>query len=202
MTIVRAGAPLHAADRVAVLVHGRGQDERVMLDVAERLALPNIAYLLPVAPGGSWYPGRYFDPPSVNGGDLQNALAAVQDATSQAPVDPRDIVLGGFSQGACVIAEFVARHPCAWAGAAILTGTLLGPDGEQIAPGPVPGISILCAYSRHDAWIDPGRAHATAQAFAAAGARVTEEIYEDRGHLISERAVAALRRLLTARAAE
>ena len=47
--VVHAGVPLDAARSVAVLVHGRDQDEQLMLDVVARLSLDDVAYLLPVA---------------------------------------------------------------------------------------------------------------------------------------------------------
>lgn len=194
VSIVHAGVPVAGARRVAVLVHGRDQDEQVMLDVARRLALPDVAYVLPVCAARSWYPGRYFDPVAANEPHLTDALTALEAAATSA--DPGRTVIGGFSQGACLIAELVARRPRAWAGAAVLTGALLGPAGEIVTPVPLPGLPMFFGYSRHDEWVAADRAHATASAFAAAGARVTEEVYDDTEHRISDRAVAGLRRLL------
>jgi hypothetical protein len=50
--------------------------------------------------------------------------------------------------------------------------------------------------SRYDEWIELERAHATARAFALAGARTTVETYDDRVHHVSDAAVDGLRRLL------
>ena len=55
-----------------------------MLDVATRLSLGDVAYVLPVAAGRSWYPGRYFDPLAVNQPWLGWALDAC-DSASPAP---------------------------------------------------------------------------------------------------------------------
>ena len=62
----RSGPELADARAVAVLVHGRDQDEQVMLDVARRVDLPDVSYLLPVAAARTWYPARYFDLRSEN----------------------------------------------------------------------------------------------------------------------------------------
>jgi phospholipase/carboxylesterase len=180
----------------AVLVHGRDQDERDMLDVAARLRLPDVTYVLPVAAGRSWYPGRYFDPLQVNEPALESALDACEAAIAQTGMDDRQIVVAGFSQGACVTAELVARRARSWAGAAILTGTLLGPPGERAVPAGVERIPMFLCASRHDDWIALDDALATAGAFEAAGASVTFETYEDRGHYINDRAIDGLRRLL------
>jgi phospholipase/carboxylesterase len=196
---VLAGVPLDTARTAALLVHGRDQDEREMLEVAARVGLPDVAYVLPVAAGRTWYPGRYFDPLSVNQPWLERALdvcdAAIARAHSAGIADDR-IVVAGFSQGACVVAELAARRPRPWAGSAILTGALLGPTGERVVPTRVDGLPMFLCASRHDDWIALDDALATARAFEAAGANVTFEIYEDRAHHINDRAIEGLRRLL------
>ncbi|MGI8713355.1 MAG: hypothetical protein ACR2NR_09265 [Solirubrobacteraceae bacterium] len=98
---VRAGAPIAEARMVGVLVHGRDQDEQLMLDVARRLALPDVAYVLPVAAGNSWYLGRYFDPLAANQPHVDWALEAYESAlalATEAGVADERVVLAGFSQ--------------------------------------------------------------------------------------------------------
>jgi predicted esterase len=197
----RAGVPVDAARVVGVLVHGRNQDEQVMLEVVGRLGLDDVAYVLPVAAERTWYPGRYFDPLEVNQPHVDWALEAYERAIALATgagVPDERIVLAGFSQGACLIAELVARRPRRWRGVAVLTGTLLGPAGEEIVPARLDGLPMFFGSSRYDAWIEVERAHATAQAFAQAGAETTLETYEDRIHYVSDAAVDGLRRLLAA----
>jgi predicted esterase len=198
---VLAGAALREARAVAVLVHGRDQDAGVMLDVVDRLSLDDVAYVLPVAAQRSWYPGRYFDPLEVNQPHLDWALeayaAAVARATAAGVADPR-IVLAGFSQGACLVAELIARTPRRFAGVAVLTGSLLGPDGAMTGPASLNGLPMYFGCSRYDEWIAIERAQLTARAFERAGARAILEIYEDRVHHINDHAVAALRKLLAA----
>ena len=183
-----------------VLVHGRDQDAGVMLDVVQRLKLDDVAYLLPVAAERSWYPRRYFDPVSENEPHLTWAIEACEAALAaiQAEGIPdQRIVLGGFSQGACVVAELLARQPRPIAGAAVLTGSLLGRPAER-TPAPLDGLRMFFASSRYDEWIAPADARATAEAFERAGAMVRFETYDDREHHINDRAVAGLRALLTA----
>ena len=196
---VTAGVALPDARMVALLVHGRDQDEEVMLDVVARLALPDVGYVLPVAAGRSWYPGRYFDPVADNQPHVDWALEAFASTlavAAAAGVPDERTVVAGFSQGACLIAELVARAPRPWAGAGVLTGTLLGPRGGRVTPAPgVAGLKMLFASSRHDAWIEPEDAVVTAEAFAGAGAAVTLELSDNREHVITDAAVDGLRRL-------
>jgi predicted esterase len=199
--LVAAGVALADARAACVLVHGRDQDEQVMLDVVERLHLEDVTYLLPVAADRSWYPGRYFDPIDQNEPHLSEAIEACEAAVAtanRAGFPDERIVVGGFSQGACVIAELLARRPRQFAGAAVLTGSLLGRLAERTPPRPLGGLPMYFGLSRYDEWIALEDAEATARAFGDAGAAVTFETYEDRVHHIGDRAVAGLRALLAA----
>jgi phospholipase/carboxylesterase len=196
---VLVGAPLERARLVAVLVHGRDQNEQVMLDAVQRLALSDVSYTLPVAAGNSWYPNRYYDPVSENEPHLGWALAAIEaaiDAVNHSGVPDSRILVGGFSQGACLIAELTARVARPFVGVAILTGSLFGPPRERRTPVPASGLQMYCASSRHDEWVALEDAEATAAAFERAGANVVFETLDDREHLISDRAIAGLRTLL------
>ena len=183
-----------------LLVHGRDQDEDVMQDVVDRLRLDDVAFLLPVATERSWYPGRYFDPPAQSEPHITWAIEACEaglETMRAAGLGDERIVVGGFSQGACVLAELLARHPRHLAGAAILTGSLLGRPEDRITPARVDGLRMFFGLSRVDEWIILADARATAYAFERAGAMVTFETYDDRVHHINDRAVAGLRALLT-----
>lgn len=198
---VAAGVPLACARMACVLIHGRDQDEAVMLDVVERLHSDDIAYLLPVTAERSWYPGRYYDPVGENEPYLSWAIDACEAPlrmAGAAGMDDRRIVMAGFSQGACVLAELLARRPRTLAGAAVLTGSLLGPPEERVRPARVDGLRMFFAVSRYDEWVALEDAEATARAFERSGARVAFEVYEDRVHHINDRAVAGVGALLTA----
>ena len=108
----------------------------------------------------------------------------------------RSIVLAGFSQGACLIAELIARTPRPFAGVAVLTGTLLGPDGAMTEPAFLNGLPMYFGASRHDEWVAIERAELTARVCERAGARTSIDIYEDRLHHINDRAVSGLATLL------
>lgn len=196
---VLAGAALNAARAVGVLVHGRDQGPEVMLDVAERLDLDDrVGYVLPVASGRSWYAGRYFDPVADNEPHVTWALECFEaaiDVARSGSVPLERIVLVGFSQGACLVAELVARRPRRLGGVGVLTGTLLGPDGEETEPGRLDGVPMFFGSGRYDEWIRLDRAESTALAFERAGAEVTFEVYEDPEHHVTDQAVAGVRAL-------
>ncbi len=197
---VATGVPLAQARRVGIMVHGRDQDESVMLDVVARLALTDVGYLLPVAAQGSWYPGRYFDPVADNEPYVSWALEALEAAVTsvhRAGVDDGRIVLCGFSQGASLVAELAARRPRRFAGVAVLTGSLLGPAGARVQPHDLGAMPMFFASARQDPWIELGDAQATARAFELGGADVDFVVVDDREHRITDEAVAGVRALLT-----
>jgi len=192
---VRLGPDPARARLVAVLVHGRDQDDAVTRDLAARLDVPDVAHVLPVAAGRSWYPGRYFDPLDTLEPHVGSALAAIDRAIRGA--DDERLVLAGFSQGACLVAEYLARRGRRpFRGAAILTGCLLGTPAERADPRVAPGLPMAFTCGRHDEWIPLPDALDTAERFRRAGAAVTVTELDDREHHISDAAVAALRSLL------
>lgn len=168
-----------------------------MRELAARLELDDVAHLIPVAVGGAWYPGRYFDPLATLEPHLGSALAAIDRAVALAGVPEERIVLAGFSQGACLVAEYLAGSAGRpFAGGGVLTGALFGAPSERASPTPRPGLPMAFASSRHDEWIAFADAQETADRFRAAGAQVTFTALEDRVHAVSDEAVSALRALL------
>jgi phospholipase/carboxylesterase len=183
-----------------VVLHGRGQEPAYML---EHLVLhiddPDVAYVLPAASGGSWYPGRYNEPRIVNEPQLGYALEAAEIAIAEvlaAGVPPERVVLAGFSQGGCLVADLIARTPRPYAGAALLTGALIGAEDEAARPGPLDGLPVFMETSRYDEWVALERVEATGRALEAAGARVELQVSDDREHRIRDAAVAGVRALL------
>jgi phospholipase/carboxylesterase len=189
---VTVGPPVAGARRVAVVVHGRNQDPEYMLEhLVARLEAPDVAFVLPAAAERSWYPARYFDPREANEPWLGHALAAVEAAIGG--VEPERVVLAGFSQGACLVADLLARAPRPFAGAAVLTGAFIGPHPE---PAGLAGVPVFMESSRYDEWVALDDVQATAEAFEAAGARVELQVSDDREHRIRDAAVAGVRALL------
>jgi phospholipase/carboxylesterase len=185
----------------AVLFHGRDQDPEWMLDLARRIDLDDrVAYVLPRAADRSWYPGRFYDPMEDNepclGWSLQAIEAAVGLATSRGRPLSR-IALVGFSQGACILAEHLARRPQPYGAAAILTGALFGtPDVDRMPVGSLDGLPLFFGISERDDWIPLPAVRTTVAAFQRAGARCELRVYDDEEHGVNEDEAAAVRNLL------
>lgn len=199
---LRAGAPPAQGQIAVVLVHGRDQDAAVMRDLLERLPAPPAATcLLPEAAGRSWYAARYTDGPDLLEPDVGRALATVEAALTEArqacPGGP--LVLVGFSQGACLAAERLARRGrTGLDGVALLTGAFIGPHPGTLrepAHG-VAGLRVEMVSSEHDDWVLAPHVRTTAASLRAAGADVRLTMTDEPEHRIDDVAVAAVARLL------
>jgi phospholipase/carboxylesterase len=173
--------------------------------VLEHLARPladrdELAWVLPEAIGGSWYPGRFNDVRATNEPWLSDALAACEAAVGEArnrglPADR--VVVIGFAQGACLVADLLTRPGRRYAGAAILSGSLLGPDEDPSLPlVDLDRLPMLVTCSTQGAWTYPYRARHTATAFSASGAAVTYLACDDPERRIAEEELEAVRVLL------
>ncbi|WP_236791316.1 alpha/beta hydrolase [Amycolatopsis sp. GM8] len=196
---VRAGAALAGARTAALVVHGRGQTPDYMKAVLDRVALPGLAYLLPAAAGNTWYPQGFLKPLPDNQPRLDQALEAMtvmvgRIASAGVPADRTFLV--GFSQGACLLSEFLARSPRRYAGAALLTGGFIGPDPRS-PNGSLAGMPVFLGTSQYDEWVPLSRVEETAALFRAMDADVTFRVYDDREHLVNDDEIAEVRRLLS-----
>src|SRR6478609_7811270 len=127
--VAHAGASLDTASTAMILVHGRNAAPANILDLFARLDRPNVAAVAPAAAGGTWYPHSFLAPREQNEPGISSALfvldALVNDLIARR-FSSRNIVVLGFSQGACLTAEFAYRHPRAYGGVMVLSGGLIG----------------------------------------------------------------------------
>ena len=188
--ILAAGAPLAEARAAMVLVHGRGATAESILQLAEELDRPGFAYLAPQAAGFTWYPYSFLAPIQQNEPYLGSALAlvgAVVDHVIGAGVPAERLMLLGFSQGACLTLEFVARNARRYGGVAALTGGLIGPDGTpRDYPGSLEGTPVFIGSSDPDPHIPVSRVHESARVLEGMGGAVTTRIYPRMGHTVNE----------------
>jgi phospholipase/carboxylesterase len=170
-----------------------------MVDVVERVGLNDVASVFLEAGGRSWYPGRFWQPHEAHAPWLGWSIQACEralDRLAEAGVEPRRVVVGGFSQGACVVAEWVASHPRAYAGVAILTGSLMGPHLAARELPALGGLRVVAATSEFDDWVPFDLAEASLRCFESAGASVEFRASNEREHRVGDDAVGALRDLL------
>ena len=183
-----------------VLLHGRTQSPAQMKELlVDRLALRNVSYAAPSASGNTWYPNSFLVPVMENEPSRWHALEAVQfasDGLSERGIGLASQVVLGFSQGACLGAEYVYRSGRRCGALLALTGGLMGPPGTTWEPGRWTDMPVLLGGSRDDPWVPATRMEETAAVFKASGARVELTFYEGSAHGVPDDQVQRARAVL------
>jgi predicted esterase len=115
----------------------------------------------------------------------------------EAGISTDRIVIGGFSQGACLATEFVASHPQRYAGLIAFSGGLIGPPGANLAhQGDLAGTPAFFGSSDPDPHVPWKRVEQSAAIFAEMGAVVISRRYANGPHAISSDEIALAIKLL------
>ncbi|UNK38266.1 alpha/beta hydrolase [Shinella sp. H4-D48] len=184
-----------------VFIHGRTQSPEDMVEqVISKLNVPGVAFVLPRARGNSWYDARATDVLTEHTRkQLEQSVAYVRQLVGDLPGTrdhARPLLIGGFSQGACLAIEYAMRHG-PWSGAlASLTGCRVGtPDCDR----PFADLDRLPAYltgSDKDPWIPVDAFAQAAAALARARASLHCDVLPDRSHEVSATEIAQFEKML------
>lgn len=198
--VLRHGADLTTARAVTLLVHGRNRTPDEMIALAEKIAPPAMAFVAPTADNASWYPQSFLAPLEQNQPQLDGALARLDALVAELEASGfgrERIALVGFSQGACLLCEYVLRRPTRWGALVSLTGGAIGPPETELrASGQLDGTPMYFGIAAEDAWVPLSRSRATATLFTDLGAEIHFRIREGAEHVISDDDIAATRQLL------
>ncbi|RQH01205.1 alpha/beta hydrolase [Natrarchaeobius oligotrophus] len=194
--LLTAGAPARAADVAVVLCHGRGATAQGVINLFEPVYRHGVAVLAPQATRNAWFRRPPTAPRAENEPWLSSSVgcvAAALEAARAVDVPPERTLLGGFSQGACVVAEFVRRTPRRYGGVFLLSGHLPGADeDDRSIDGDLERTPAVIGCGADDRRIDPERVAETARAFDRANADVDERIFPDVGHEVTDDEFAAI----------
>jgi predicted esterase len=186
--VYQAGQPLDQAGGAMILMHGRGATAPSILELASLLPHDRLAYLAPQAADQTWYPFSFMESVEQNEPGLSSGLQVLADLISQieaAGIPAERIIIGGFSQGGCLVAEFAARHPRQYGGLLIFSGGLIGPPGSlRNYSGSLNGMLVFLGCSATDFHIPATRVDESAVVFEKLGGTVTKQLYQNMGHTI------------------
>jgi phospholipase/carboxylesterase len=200
--VVLRGEPLESAAAAIVFLHGRGASAEDILGLAEEFDLGNakIAYVAPQAAGNTWYPNSFLAPIRQNEPYLSSALelaAATIARLEKAGLSHGKIALVGFSQGACLATEFVARHPARYAALVAFTGGLIGPLGTKFSySGDLQGTPCFLGSGDPDPHVPWARVQESAEILKQLGGAVTLKRYPGMPHTVSRDEIVEARKLL------
>lgn len=190
LNIKTSGTPLNQAQKALIMIHGRGGSAQDILSLSQHLNVEDYALLAPQATNGTWYPYSFIAPTEQNEPWLSSAIENIQETVKtvlDAGIKAENIYFFGFSQGACLTLEFLARNAQRYGGAAVIIGGLIG---DKINCGNYKGdfaqTPIFIGTSDPDFHVPVERVYATANILREMNAEVTEKVYANFGHSINQ----------------
>lgn len=184
-----AGEPIEQAQAAMIMMHGRGASAQDILSLSAEFRQPGFVYLAPQAAGYSWYPNSFLAPIESNEPALSSALAVIAGLLAQLAehaIPPERTIILGFSQGACLSLEFVARHARRYGGLVGLSGGVIGPDGTpRDYPGSLDDTPVFLGCSDVDPHIPKARVIESADIMRRLGGDVTLQLYPGMGHTVN-----------------
>lgn len=187
--IVTEGKDLKSAEKILIMIHGRGGRAEDILTLARHLNVEDYALMAPQASDNTWYPYSFLAPPEQNQPGLNSALAMLKtliDDLLKAGKKTENIFFLGFSQGACLTLEFTTRHASRYGGIVAFTGGLIGDKiYRENYQGDFNGTPVFIGTSDPDFHVPVERVYATSNIMKDMNADVTEKVYSGMGHTIS-----------------
>ncbi|MXN90546.1 phospholipase [Flavobacterium sp. Sd200] len=186
-TVIK-GEPLASSKKALIMIHGRGAAAQDILSIANYLNVDGFSLVAPQAPGNTWYPLSFLAKPTDNEPHLTNALNTISETVSYIEnqgIGKENIYFLGFSQGACLTAEFTARNAAKYGGIVIFTGGVIGDKiYDENYTGNFDGTPVFIGTGDPDFHVPVERANDTAELFKTMGATVNVKVYDNIPHTI------------------
>lgn len=186
--VVTAGTPLAEAKKALVMIHGRGASAQDILSLSKHLNVDGFALLAPQAAGNTWYPLSFLAVPQDNEPYLSASLGAIAEVVAEieaAGINKENIYFLGFSQGACLSLEFVARNASKFGGIAAFTGGLIGDRiYAENYNGNFDGTPVFIGTSNPDFHVPVQRVYDSETILNSMNANLTVKVYDNMPHTI------------------
>lgn len=189
--VATGGVAVSEAEAAMVMIHGRGATAHSILELANEFDTDKkLTLRAPQASGHTWYPYSFLAPTDQNEPGLSSGLQKIFDIVQELKTEgiPEDkIYFLGFSQGACLASEYVARHPSKYAGLIALSGGVIGDSvSAENYSGDLEGMPVFLGCSDVDPHIPKQRVDETEAVLKKLGAGVTKKLYPGMGHLVNK----------------
>jgi phospholipase/carboxylesterase len=187
--IKTAGVAPADAKGALIMIHGRGGTAANIISLARDLNVNDLAIYAPQAENQSWYPYSFMAPDAQNQPALNSALSIIDETVQQAINDGipmHKIYFVGFSQGACLTLEYIARHAKPFGGAVAFTGGLIGEElNLDNYKGDFLGMPVLITTGNPDPHVPVSRVEESVKVLKNLDAAVTLKVYNGRPHTIT-----------------
>jgi len=150
--VVRTAGSTDPTAPLIVLLHGRGSNERDIIELAAHLpqSAGYAAVRAPIAegPGFAWFANRGIGRPTAE--SLRRNIDWFTTWLDTYTTQGREVILVGFSGGAAFAGGLLLDQPARYSAAAILYGTLPFDAGLPVTPGRLAGIPVFLAQGDQD----------------------------------------------------
>jgi phospholipase/carboxylesterase len=185
-----AGTNIQTAKYAMVMVHGRGATAEGIRSLSKFLNLKDTAIFAPQAPRGTWYPQSFMAPMEENQPDLNQALDILDETVKRihdSGLGNHQIFFLGFSQGACLVLEYVTRNADRYAGVIAFTGGLIGAElNLQNYRGDFRQTPVLITTSNPDHHVPLKRVKETGSLIESMNGKITVIAYPGKAHNITD----------------
>lgn len=198
--IKTTGTALQNAQKALIMIHGRGASADGILELAPHLNIDGYALLAPQATNNTWYPYSFMAPAEQNEPWLSSALDIVGQTVQTAMennIPPENIYFFGFSQGACLTLEYLARNAQKYGGTVAIIGGVIGEKiNREHYIGDFAKTPIFIGTSNPDFHVPIERVYATESILKEMNADVTLKVYDNFGHSIHPEEIALANQLV------
>lgn len=190
LNIKTGGIPLERAEKVLIMIHGRGGSAEDVLGMANYLHVDEYALIAPQATNHTWYPYSFMAPMPHNEPWLSSAIdmiGSTVDHVLKAGVSPMNIYFFGFSQGACLSLEYLARNGKRYGGVTAIIGGLIGEELDQSHyQGDFQQTPVFIGTSDPDPHVPVSRVYETRDILMDMNADIKVKVYKGFGHSINQ----------------
>ncbi len=200
--VEQSGKSLTDAKKALILLHGRGDRAQSFIQLAKELDISDDFVVLAIqAIQNTWYPYGFMVPRLQNEPQLTSSLDAIAEVVHnlyEFDILAEDIYFLGFSQGACLTLEYVARNSKRYGGVIAFTGGLIGEHLDvRLYSGTFEEMTIFIGSSDNDPHVPESRINESESVLKKMGAKVVKKIYPGMGHTINRDEIEIANLILT-----
>lgn len=157
--------------------------------------LPGVRFVLPKSDGPGWYAAWAIDP--LTDGTQAELNGALSQLGALIAAQTGPVFLTGFSQGACLAAEYLLSGAPLPVAACLFTGWRVGLPGDGLPRADLAGLPVYISAGDADPWIPLDAFHRLLVDLTGAGAGVRSDVFPGRAHEVSRVEQAMFSAMLT-----
>lgn len=183
--------------KALILIHGRGANGDSMMPLAREFTDESFYIETPEAPGNTWYPEWFMAPPEQNEPKFSQSIATLKALIDKMGkgIGYENVYVMGFSQGAILSLELLARDPKPFGGVIAFSGGFVGEKVDKTKFKKINGTKVYLGISEKDPFIPLERAQESAKILQDLGADLTFQTYPGNTHTITPAQLKTVREL-------